>query len=94
MRRLRWAALAALVLALLVAPAASVDPLVTDPASLNQEYYPVVASVDVGPGEFVDTFASCQFNEVTGTYDQLIRYTVTTTGTVELDSGPSWMEVC
>jgi hypothetical protein len=44
----------------------------------------------------VDTFASCQFNEVTGTYDQLIRYTVTATGTVELDSfhsGPGFIVI-
>jgi hypothetical protein len=89
MNRLRWTVLAILALSLLAGPAAIAAPVITDPANPQQRFYPIIISQDVGPGEVAQAFTGCEVNEQTGQRDTLVRYTIRTTGTVEIVSSAS-----
>jgi hypothetical protein len=85
MKRLRWAAAAALVLSLLAVPAAAVaDPIITDPANQQQRIYPIIITQKVGPGEVAQAFTGCEINEATGARDTMVTYRIQTTSTVEI----------
>jgi hypothetical protein len=95
MNRLRWTALGVLLLSLLVATAvpASADPPFGE-SNPRQRFYPIILPTDVGPGEVAQAFIGCEINQETGQRDTLVRYNITTTGTVEVvsfASGPGFI---